>query len=72
MTDINKNLFERQGFGFICADNGSSDIFVHRSEIKARGFKSLLEGEIVEYERRKAINVTGPNNSLVKGQKAPR
>lgn len=53
---------ESKGYGFIQQDNGT-DVFVHYSSIKTDGFKTLTEGqkvqfEIVEGERGpKAINV---------------
>ena len=63
-----------KGFGFITPDDGSEDIFVHQTSIKAEGFRSLDEGEAVEYTietsaegRTKALNVTGPGGSFVKG-----
>merc|ERR1719499_1863222 len=73
-----KKFDPTKGFGFITVDDGSGDVFVHYSEIQAQGFKSLAEGESVEFEivvqddgRRKAVNVTGPNGSDVQGQKRP-
>jgi CspA family cold shock protein len=38
-----------KGFGFIAEDNGS-DVFVHYSQIDAAGFRSLDEGQRVEFE----------------------
>lgn len=38
-----------KGYGFIQQSNGP-DLFVHYSEINARGFKELHEGDVVEYE----------------------
>jgi len=71
-----KKFDSSKGFGFITLEDGSGDVFVHYSEIQAQGFKSLAEGESVEFEvvvqedgRRKAINVTGPNGANVQGQK---
>ncbi|HLT00316.1 cold shock domain-containing protein [Acholeplasma equirhinis] len=38
-----------KGYGFITAENGK-DVFVHYSAIKADGYKSLAEGDAVEFE----------------------
>ena len=40
---------ERKGFGFISRDTGG-DIFVHYSEIRGSGYRSLHEGQRVEFE----------------------
>ncbi|KAK1733337.1 cold shock domain-containing protein [Skeletonema marinoi] len=63
-----------KGFGFLVPDDGSADIFVHHSAIHAEGFRSLGDGEAVEFEvitepngRSKAFNVTGPDGSYVQG-----
>jgi CspA family cold shock protein len=39
-----------KGFGFIAPDDGSSDVFVHYSEIQSNGFRSLEENQKVRYE----------------------
>ncbi|SVB71478.1 uncharacterized protein METZ01_LOCUS224332 [marine metagenome] len=39
---------ERKGFGFIERENGS-DVFVHFSSIKSEGFKTLKDGQAVEF-----------------------
>ena len=39
-----------KGFGFITPDDGSKDLFVHHTGIRADGFKSLAEGAKVSFE----------------------
>jgi cold shock protein len=41
---------EEKGYGFITPENGSKDCFVHHSAIQMQGFKTLREGERVEFE----------------------
>ena len=40
---------ERKGFGFIGQENGD-DVFVHHTSIQGEGFKTLYEGDEVEFE----------------------
>lgn len=46
---------EAKGFGFITPSAGGEDLFAHFKEIQAEGFKTLAEGQKVEY-----IPVRGP------------
>lgn len=39
-----------KGFGFITPDAGGSDVFAHFSAIQGRGYRSLNEGQEVEFE----------------------
>jgi len=65
-----------KGFGFIAPASGGEDLFVHQSAIYAPGFRSLMEGEEVEFKivdeggKAKAIEVTGPKGEFCQG--APR
>jgi CspA family cold shock protein len=49
---------DAKGFGFITVDGGQKDCFVHHSAIQGQGFKSLAEGDRVEFD-------------VVAGQKGP-
>ncbi|KAL9101993.1 MAG: hypothetical protein Q9163_002822 [Psora crenata] len=41
---------ESKGFGFITPEDNSKDVFVHFSAIQGNGFKTLAEGQMVEFE----------------------
>lgn len=63
-----------KGYGFIVPDGDGPDVFVHQTEIQAEGFRSLADGESVEYSpveddngRIKATAVTGPGGANVQG-----
>ncbi|TNF71562.1 MAG: cold-shock protein [Acidobacteria bacterium] len=49
---------DTKGYGFITLDDGSKDCFVHHTAIQGDGFKSLNEGDRVQFE-------------IVQGQKGP-
>lgn len=40
----------QKGYGFITRDDGAGDVFVHYSSVSGDGFKSLVEGDAVEFE----------------------
>ncbi len=41
---------DSKGYGFITPDDGSKDVFVHHQSIAAEGFRSLNEGDRVQYD----------------------
>ena len=54
---------DQKGYGFITPEDGSKDLFVHHSSIQGEGFKSLQEGQSVEFE--KTEGEKGPQASNV-------
>jgi CspA family cold shock protein len=40
---------DKKGFGFIAQDDGT-DVFVHQTDIESKGFRTLAEGDKVEFE----------------------
>ena len=41
---------DQKGYGFVTPEDGSKDVFVHHTAIQGEGFKSLQEGQTVEFE----------------------
>jgi cold shock CspA family protein len=74
-TGVVKWFNTEKGYGFIVPDDGSSDIFVHQTSINVEGFRSLADGESVEFGTEedpntgkiKAADVTGPGRADVAG-----
>ena len=58
MTGQVKWFNDEKGFGFITRSDGQKDCFVHHSAIQGNGYKSLKEGDRVEFD-------------VVQGQKGP-
>ena len=58
LTGTVKWFNDAKGFGFITPENGEKDCFVHHTAIQAEGYKSLTEGQRVEFD-------------VVQGQKGP-
>jgi CspA family cold shock protein len=48
-TGVVKWFNDQKGYGFIARDAGGSDVFVHYSAIEGQGFRSLAEGQRVEF-----------------------
>ena len=58
ITGTVKWFNDSKGFGFLTRDDGEKDVFVHHSAIQGQGFRSLVEGQRVEFD-------------VVQGQKGP-
>ena len=49
MTGTVKKFLDGKGFGFITPDEGDADVFFHQTEIEMEGFRTLVEGQRVEF-----------------------
>ena len=68
---------EKKGFGFIEQEGGGPDVFVHFSALQGEGFKTLTEGQAVEFEvmqdakGAKAQNVKKPDRPATQRCRPP-
>lgn len=49
-TGMVERFMDEKGFGFIKPDSGGKDVFVHHSAIEGSGFRSLAQGQRVEFD----------------------
>lgn len=67
-----------KGYGFITCEESEDEVFVHQSNIETTGYRSLKEGEEVEFDlvvaddgKKKAFRVTGPDGAPPQGSLQP-
>jgi CspA family cold shock protein len=63
-TGTVSKFMDNKGFGFITPDGGGKDIFVHHSDIKMDGFRSLQPGQRVQFDL--SQEAKGPKASNVR------
>ncbi|HET6383433.1 MAG TPA: cold-shock protein [Armatimonadota bacterium] len=63
-TGTVKWFSDDKGYGFITPSDGSKDLFVHHSSIKTEGFRTLTEGQAVEFDA--AAGPKGPQAENVR------
>jgi CspA family cold shock protein len=66
-TGIVKWFNNAKGYGFITPDGDSKDVFVHFSQIAGDGYKSLNEGQRVEFEVREGAKGPEATNVVAVG-----
>ena len=70
MTGVVKWFDNKKGYGFIQPNEGGEDVFVHYSVIEGDGFRSLSDGEEVEFEvdrGPKGLHATGVVRMGIRG-----
>ena len=68
---------DQKGYGFISCDGGGKDVFVHHTAIQMQGFRTLTEGQMVEFDivedkkGPKAANVRAAGSPPAEGGQQP-
>lgn len=70
-TGTVKWFSNEKGFGFIAQENGGADVFCHFSAITTEGYKSLNEGDQVEFEVEQGQKGLQAKNVVVTSSTAP-
>ncbi|KAL3527219.1 hypothetical protein ACH5RR_011875 [Cinchona calisaya] len=69
---------DQKGFGFIKPDDGGEELFVHQTEIRSEGYRTLKEDQVVEFfvaldnGKTKAVDVSGPDGAAVDSSRGAR
>lgn len=67
MTGTVKWFSNDKGYGFIKPDDGSEDVFVHQTAISGEGYRTLSEGEAVEFDVEETPKGTQARNVIAAG-----